>query len=172
LPNKLWNATKFFHLQFEEAQGGPVAPPANGLASWILDNHASLSVSNRWILSRLQAAIRNVESGFAHFELNESAGALYEFIWKELCDWYVEFSKLPLREGGAARTHSLYVLGYVLERTLRLLHPIMPFVTEELWQSLPWKQPGNTPARLAAGKPALTTLMFQRFPEFGPAARG
>lgn len=170
--NKLWNATKFFHMQFEEGHstgvGGPIAPPAHGLSQWISANRAELSPANRWILSRLQTATKRVEHGFAHFELNESANALYEFTWKELCDWYIEFSKIPLREGGKAREESVYVLGYVLERTLRLLHPIMPFVTEELWQSLPWKQAANTPARMTAGKPSLTTLMFQRFPEADP----
>ncbi|MFN7684441.1 MAG: valine--tRNA ligase [Oligoflexia bacterium] len=166
--NKLWNATKFFHLQFEEAQGGPVAQPENGLSAWLSENRTRLSPANRWILSRLQHATGRVEQGLSQFELNESAAALYEFIWKELCDWYIEFSKIPLREGGRAREETLFTLGYVLERTLRLLHPIMPFVTEELWQSLPWKQAANTPARLAEGKPALMTLMFQRFPEADP----
>ena len=172
--NKLWNATKFFHLQFEEAQGGapvsgsavgPISEPKGGVAAWLQENRSQLSPSNRWILSRLQRCTTVVEKGFAQFELNESANALYEFIWKELCDWYIEFSKIPLRQGGAARQQTVYTLAHVLEQTFRLLHPMMPFVTEELWQSLPWKSAANTPARVRDGKPSVMTLMFQTFPK-------
>ena len=74
--------------------------------------------------------IEKVEHGFAQFELNESAQALYEFTWLELCDWYIEFSKLPLREGGKARLNTLYTLHYALETLFRAMHPITPFVTE------------------------------------------
>jgi isoleucyl-tRNA synthetase len=88
-----------------------------------------------------------VDAGFAQFELNESAQAIYEFSWHEFCDWYIEFAKIPLREGGEARTQTLVTLHYVLEQVFKLAHPIMPFVTEELWQSLPWKKAANTPAR-------------------------
>jgi valyl-tRNA synthetase len=106
--NKIWNATKFFHLQFEEAQGGPIAEPAGGSAAWVSANAGKLSLSDQWIISRLQSTIERVENGFKNFELNESAQALYEFAWLELCDWYIEFSKLPLREGGEARKATLY----------------------------------------------------------------
>jgi valyl-tRNA synthetase len=163
--NKIWNATKFFHLQFEEPQGGPIAEPKDGTASWLHEHRGNLSPANRWILSRLQHCTATVERGFAQFELNESANALYEFVWRELCDWYIEFSKIPLRQGGAAREQTLITLAHVLEQTFRLMHPIMPFVTEELWQSLPWKKPANTAARIRDGKPAVTTLMFQAFPK-------
>jgi valyl-tRNA synthetase len=166
--NKLWNATKFFHMQFQVEGASEVRAPVQGIDAWISENRENLAPASRWILSRLQKTTRRVEQGLAQFELNEAAGALYEFTWKELCDWYIEFSKIPLKQGGKAREESVYVLGYVLERTLRLLHPIMPFVTEELWQSLPWKHAANTPARIAGGKPALMTLMFQRFPEADP----
>jgi valyl-tRNA synthetase len=163
--NKIWNATKFFHLQFEEAQGGPISEPKGGAAAWLQEHRGSLSPTNRWILSRLQQCTATVEKGFVQFELNESANALYEFVWREVCDWYIEFSKIPLRQGGAAREQSLITLAHVLEQTFRLMHPIMPFVTEELWQSLPWKKAANTPARVRDGKPAVMTLMFQSFPK-------
>ena len=163
--NKIWNATKFFHLQFEEPQGGPIAEPTGGTASWLREHRGDLSPANRWILSRLQHCTSTVEKGFVQFELNESANALYEFVWRELCDWYIEFSKIPLRQGGAAREQTLITLAHVLEQTFRLMHPIMPFVTEELWQSLPWKKPANTAARIRDGKPAVMTLMFQSFPK-------
>ena len=163
--NKFWNATKFFHLQLEEANGGPVAEPQGGAEAWLLANHAKLEPQNRWILSRLQTAATRVEKGLSGFELNESAQALYEFTWHEFCDWFIEFSKLPLREGGARRTETLYTLHHVLETVMRLMHPLMPFVTEELWLSLPWKNAANTPARKRDGKPEVLTLMFQTWPD-------
>jgi valyl-tRNA synthetase len=162
--NKFWNATKFFHLQLEDANGGPVAEPAGGVEAWLLANHAKLEPQNRWILSRLQDAIGRVEKGLEGFELNESSQALYEFTWHEFCDWFIELSKLPLREGGSRRLESLYTLHYVLETVMRLMHPLMPFVTEELWQSLPWKRAANTLARKKEGRPEVMTLMFQAWP--------
>ena len=99
---------------------------------------------NRWILTRLQHTIRKVEAGLAEFQLNESAQSLYEFTWNEVCDWFIEFSKLPLRAGGKRREESIIVLHHTLETLFRLMPPLMPFVTEELWQSLPWKSVANT----------------------------
>ncbi len=167
--NKFWNATKFFHLQFETAQGGPVSEPAGGVEKWVDNHRAELSPTNRWILSRFQAACARVEKGLQDFELNESAQAIYEFTWHELCDWYIELAKIQLRENGTAREETLFTLHYVLERLMRLMHPLMPFVTEELWQSLPWKTAANTPARARDGKPAIETLMFKEFPKVNPA---
>jgi valyl-tRNA synthetase len=169
--NKLWNATKFFHLQLTSEgsaggarsaaeNGGALAPPAEGVAKWVKSNRLALSAPNRWILSRLQNAITRVERGLSDFELNESAQAIYEFAWHELCDWFIEFSKLPLREGGESRKQTLYTLHYVLEELFRLAHPFMPFVTEALWQSLPWR-----PVH-ADGKP--DTIMLERFPSPSP----
>jgi valyl-tRNA synthetase len=164
--NKLWNAVKFFHLQLDPASGGaPLARPENGAEAWLLARRAALLPLNRWILSRLQAVTAEVERGFSEFELNHSAQALYEFAWNELCDWYIEFAKLPLRAGGAEREETVITLHHVLEKLLALLHPIMPFVTEELWGSLPWVEAATTPARDRAGREPVCTLMFQRFPE-------
>jgi len=166
--NKLWNATKFFHLQIENDT--ETHRPAQGISKWLSDHRHELSASNRWILSRLQAVIPKVEHGLEHFELNESAKALYEFTWHEFCDWYIEFSKLSLREGGPSRTQTLYTLHAVLETLLRLMHPFMPFVTEELWQSLPWKREdsdlpfvGNRKAQAN-----IQTLMLKKYPEVLP----
>lgn len=170
--NKIWNATKFFHLQFDQAQGGPVsAPLTEDLGQWVQNHHGELSLPDRWILSRLQSTVDHVNRAFAAFELNEAAHVLYEFAWGEFCDWYIEFSKLPLREGGESRVRTLYTLHYTLETLFKTMHPVMPFVTEELWQSLPWKSAANTPAREAQGKPAITTLMFQGFPKAIEALR-
>ncbi len=162
--NKFWNATKFFHLQLEEAQGGPVAEPVGGLKNWIFENRRELPAQHQWILSRLQRTIQTVESGLEKFELNVAAQALYQFTWQEFCDWYIEFSKLFLREGGERRVQTIYVLRYVLGELMQLMHPFMPFVTEELWQSLPWKSLSSHPTRKQLGLPDLTTLMLQPFP--------
>lgn len=155
--NKLWNATKFFHLQFEPAQGGPIEEPSEGLEKWLLHHRVDLLVQNVWILSRLQRVIQAVEEGLQKFEINLAAQALYDFTWHELCDWYIEFSKLPLREGGAQRVQTLYTLHYVLETLVKLMHPLMPFVTEELWNSLPWIHSQR------AGK--VFSIMLQPFPQ-------
>jgi valyl-tRNA synthetase len=163
--NKIWNATKFFHLQFEPEQGGPIPEPQGGAEKWLLDHRAELLPANAWILSRLQEVGTRVEKGLTDFELSESAQAIYEFGWHELCDWYIEFSKLPLRKGGEERVQTLITLHYVLETLMRAAHPIMPYVTEELWQSLPWRKFANTPGRKHAGKPTLQTLMVQAFPD-------
>jgi valyl-tRNA synthetase len=169
--NKLWNATKFFHMQLDPAQGEAVNEPPHGLSKWLTENRVELLAPNQWILSRLQETIQKVETGLTQFELNNSAQALYEFTWHEFCDWYIEFAKLPLREGGEKRVQTLYTLRYVLGVLLRLMHPFMPFVTEELWQSLPWKKPATTPAKQKAGEPSVYTLMLHAFPKANPAFR-
>ena len=160
--NKLWNAVKFFHYQWDEDQGGPTDEPKEGVEAWLKAHYKELSPENQWILSQLQTTTRTVEKGLTDFELNVSAQALFTFTWNEFCDWYIEFAKLPLREGGDARRQTLITLHYVLESVLNLMHPFTPFVTEQLWLSLPWKKPQNTPTRIRDKKPALETLMFQK----------
>lgn len=152
--NKIWNATKFLHLQFEAEQGGMITEPVGGCEEWLKKNFKNLAPTHQWILSRLQTTTETVTKGFKNFEINESSMALYEFAWMEFCDWYIEFSKIPLRKGGKEREETLIVLHYVLETLFKLLHPIMPFVTEELWHSLPFKKSST----------AVTTLMLQKFP--------
>ena len=169
--NKVWNATKFFHLQIENDT--ETKRPPGGITKWLADHRHELSASNRWVLSRLQALIPRVEMGLAQFELNESANALYEFTWHEFCDWYIEFSKLSLKEGGPSRTQTLYTLHAVLETLFRLMHPFMPFVTEELWQSLPWKREA-TDLPFAENRPSpknIQTLMLRKYPSVKPALK-
>lgn len=163
--NKLWNAVKFFHLQLEPEQGGLIEEPEGGVQDWLVENRIQLSPVNRWILSRLQGLIPAVNSGLENFELNLSAQALYEFTWHELCDWYIEFSKLALRGGGEQRVQTLYTLRLVLGKVLRLLHPFMPFVTEQLWQSLPWKESSTTTARQNADLPEMVSIMLRPYPK-------
>ena len=164
--NKLWNATKFLHLQLEEQNGGSVNEPKGGAEKWITSNYKSLHPVNKWVLSRLQKLNQQVDQSFKDFHLNVAAQGIYDFAWHEFCDWYLEFSKLSLREKGAKREETLIVLHYTLESLLKLLHPMMPFVTEKLWQSLPWKKAVNTLAREKAKQAPVETIMFQSFPVF------
>ena len=113
-------------------------------------------MADRWILSRLNRTIARVTEELEEYQLGEAATTLYEFIWGEFCDWYIEMIKprLYAKEDGEGRRTSQYVLWKVLETTLRLLHPFMPFITEEIWQHLPhggpsicvapWPEAGDT----------------------------
>jgi valyl-tRNA synthetase len=122
--NKLWNAARFALLNGADARAG--LPPA-----------AALSVADRWILSRLAAVTAEVDDLFEQFELGKVCETLYHFAWDEFCDWYLELAKVPLSAGDArAAAGTRAVLGQVLDRLLRLIHPVMPFVTDELWTHL------------------------------------
>ena len=122
--NKLWNAVRFALLNGAHVQQ---APPLAG----------ALSVPDRWILSRLSAVVAEVNTLFEAFEFGKVCDLLYHFAWDEVCDWYLELAKVPLSSADpqAAET-TRRVLGFVLDQLLRLLHPVMPFVTEELWTAL------------------------------------
>ena len=92
-----------------------------------------------WILSRLNGVNRKVDKALEEYRFNDAALALYQFTWHELCDWYIEVIK-PALTGGASGDGARAILGRVLERTLRLLHPILPYITEEIWQRLPGRE--------------------------------
>ena len=124
--NKLYNAIRFA-LPYVSDRVASETPPAG----------ATL-LMNRWILSRLGAAVSDSTRGIDEFRLDESSSALYHFVWDELCDWYIELVKLVFQSGSdAERAETRDTLGHVLEATLRALHPFVPFITEELWQRLP-----------------------------------
>ena len=126
--NKIWNASRFVLMNIEE---GFVPNPA--LVS------ADTSLADRWILSRVNTVTKDVSSALAEYRFNDVASSLYQFIWHEYCDWYLELSKPALNEekGSPRRKATQTVLAHVLETALRLLHPIMPFISEEIWQTLP-----------------------------------
>ncbi|WP_431883673.1 valine--tRNA ligase [Micromonospora gifhornensis] len=121
--NKLWNATRFALLNGAHTEGP-------------LPGAAELSTVDRWILSRLAQVTAEVDEQFEAYEFAKVCDLLYHFAWDDVCDWYVELSKPVLAAGGAAADTSRRVLGHVLDQLLRLLHPVIPFVTEELWTAL------------------------------------
>jgi valyl-tRNA synthetase len=125
--NKLWNASRFMLMNLE------------GFDKGFVPQAGDFTLADRWILSRYAKTAAAVTDNLEKFELGEAGRMLYEFIWNELCDWYIELAKSRLydMETERPRKTAQYVLGYVLEHTLRLLHPFMPFITEEIWQHIP-----------------------------------
>ena len=130
--NKIWNATRFALMNLG---GEPVEP-------WGDERPADLPLPDRWILSRLQAAIDDARAALEAYRLSDAATALYRFVWGEFCDWYVELIKPALYgDDEAAKEKMRRTLVTVLDQVMRLLHPFMPFVTEEIWQALPMRRP-------------------------------
>ncbi|MEN6414332.1 MAG: valine--tRNA ligase [Veillonellales bacterium] len=125
--NKLWNASRFVLMNLE------------GFSAAVKPADEQYTLADQWILSRYVHAVGDVTRNLERFELGEAARVLYEFIWNEYCDWYIELAKSRLynQADAASRATAQYVLWYVLENTLKLLHPFMPFITETIWQHLP-----------------------------------
>ncbi|KMY54920.1 valine--tRNA ligase [Bacillus sp. FJAT-27231] len=124
--NKIWNASRFALMNM------------NGLKYEEIDLSGEKSVADKWILTRLNDTIVNVTKLADRYEFGEVGRVLYNFIWDDFCDWYIEMAKLPLYgEDEAAKKTTRSILAYVLDNTMRLLHPFMPFITEEIWQNLP-----------------------------------
>ncbi|MCL2030669.1 MAG: class I tRNA ligase family protein, partial [Oscillospiraceae bacterium] len=122
--NKLWNASRFVLMNLNEE-------------AWELPE--ALSLPDMWILTRLNGLIREVTENMEKYELGIAAAKLYDFFWSDFCDWYIELCKPRLSDGADAdaRQAAEQILCYALSCALKLLHPFMPFITEELWQSLP-----------------------------------
>jgi valyl-tRNA synthetase len=141
--NKIWNASRFAMMNLEGYQTG-------------MPGRESLDLKDRWILSKLNDVIATVSETYEQYRFNESANTLYHFIWHEFCDWYLEMAKTDLynKENAARRLTSQQVMVHVLKSFLELLHPIMPFVTEEIWRKLP-----------GAGE----SIVIAKFPESDPA---
>ncbi|NLG68672.1 MAG: valine--tRNA ligase [Firmicutes bacterium] len=145
--NKLWNAARFALMRMPAAGAVTSDGRATGSFSPERIRHwaaaGELALPERWILSRLARHTREVTELLERYEVGEAARALYDFAWDELCDWYIELAKPRLsgQADDAERQRTAAVLWYVLERTARLLHPFMPFVTEEIWQRLPHQGP-------------------------------
>ena len=124
--NKIWNASRYALMNVGELTADQV------------DITGEKTLADKWILTRLNQTIGKVTELFEKFEFGEAGRLLYRFIWDDFCDWYIEMSKETLAgDDEAAKLTTRSILVYVLDNTLRLLHPIMPFVTEEIWQSVP-----------------------------------
>ena len=136
--NKLWNAARFALLNGAHVPAAaPAAPAPTARSAEARKSDISYSVPDRWILSRLSTVNAEVDELFESFEFGKVCDVLYHFAWDEVCDWYLELAKVPLTSGDeAAAETTRQVLGFVLDQLLRLLHPVMPFVTEELWTAL------------------------------------
>jgi valyl-tRNA synthetase len=130
--NKLWNATRFVMMNLEEKTPEQLGSP----------NLAELELGDRWILSRLNQVIKQTRENLETYGLGEAAKGLYEFIWGDFCDWYIELIKPRLwkESGDPSRLVAQQTSAQVLENILKLLHPFMPHITEELWQTLTQKE--------------------------------
>ena len=123
--NKLWNAARFVLMNLSDDQPAPYIPE-------------TLALEDKWILSAFNTLVKEVTDNLDKYELGMAVAKLYDFIWDVLCDWYIEICKIRLNsDDEAQKNQARAVLVYVLSNTLKLLHPFMPFITEEIWQTLP-----------------------------------
>ena len=144
--NKLWNAARFAQMHIKDAD------PA---ITRVADDPASLALPHQWILSRTNATIGQVRKAMDGYNFNDIASSIYQFTWHEFCDWYLEWIKADLYgDDEQARQNARGVLLCVLENILKLMHPVCPFVTEEIWSQLPGER---------------GTIMLESFPEENPA---
>lgn len=123
--NKLWNANRFILMNLTDDEPAPHIPE-------------NLAIEDKWIISRYNELVKNVTNSLENFELGIAVQNLYDFIWDVFCDWYIEIAKIRLNgESEEGKKTARAVLVYVMSNTLKLLHPFMPFITEEIWQALP-----------------------------------
>ena len=122
--NKLWNASRYILMNLPEDFGTPVLPE-------------NLPIEDKWVLSLFNDTVKNVTSNLEAFELGVAVQNLTDFIWDVYCDWYIELTKPRIAEGGDSALAAQNVLVYIMQGILKLLHPFMPFITEEIWQAIP-----------------------------------
>ena len=122
--NKIWNAARFILMNLDENEPAPHIPE-------------NLALEDKWILSQFNSLAKEVTDNLDKFELGIAVQKLYDFIWDLFCDWFIELAKIRLQKGGDEAKTAKAVLVYVMSETLKLLHPFMPFITEEIWQTLP-----------------------------------
>ena len=146
--NKLWNAARYVFTTMDRADAA---------STWEWPPQPS-HLEDRWLLSRLNRAVAQVQTHMEEYQFGEAQRVLNDFMWGEYCDWYLEMSKVRLRDGGES---PVPVLAFVLERLLRLLHPFMPFITEEIW--------GSLAGRLPAEGDAPGALIVASYPQADPA---
>ncbi|MBQ7653732.1 MAG: class I tRNA ligase family protein, partial [Clostridia bacterium] len=122
--NKIWNAARFILMNLSEDEPAPHIP----------DN---LAIEDKWILSVYEKLVRDVTENLEKFELGMAVAKLYDFIWDIFCDWYIEIAKIRLQKDDESKNTAKAMLVYIFSGALKLLHPFMPFITEEIWQTLP-----------------------------------
>ncbi len=122
--NKLWNAARFVLMNLTDNEPAPHIPD-------------ELNLEDKWIISRYNTVLKEVTDALEKFEIGIAVQKVYDFIWDEFCDWYIELSKIRLQKEGKEKETAKAVLVFVLSETLKLLHPFMPFITEEIWLTLP-----------------------------------
>ncbi|MEE2756970.1 MAG: valine--tRNA ligase [Myxococcota bacterium] len=142
--NKIWNATRFALMRVVEGE----IPSLDTIRN-------QLSIADRWILSRLQSATAKANTGIQNYNFAETADSIYHFFWDELCDWYIELAKGSLSDDApeSARRTTSAVLLTVLDQAMRMLHPMCPFQSEEIWQKLPGRQTRWSTVRFCAEAP-------------------
>ena len=141
--NKIWNAARYILMNLDGSEAPAHLPAAEDLA-----------IEDKWILSKFNTLCKEVSENIDSYELGVALAKLYDFIWDLFCDWYIEISKLRLQEDGKGAKTAKAVLIYCIDGMLKLLHPFMPFLTEEIWQSLPHE--GDT-------------IMLAPYPEYSDA---
>ena len=140
--NKLWNASRFVHMNIDDYDVKNALP-------------ATLETEDKWILHTLNNVAKEVNENLEKFELGIALSKIYDFIWNSYCDWYIELCKARLQSEGETAQNARQVLIYVLDKILKLLHPFMPFITEEIWQTIPHDTDGKT-------------VMLEKYPEYDP----
>lgn len=140
--NKLWNASRFVHMNIDDYNVKNELP-------------ATLETEDKWILHTLNNVAKEVNENLEKFELGIALSKIYDFIWNSYCDWYIELCKARLQSEGETAQNARQVLIYVLDKILKLLHPFMPFITEEIWQTIPHDTDGKT-------------VMLEKYPEYDP----
>lgn len=140
--NKLWNASRFVHMNIDDYDVKNELP-------------TTLETEDKWILHTLNNVAKEVNENLEKFELGIALSKIYDFIWNSYCDWYIELCKARLQSEGETAQNARQVLIYVLDKILKLLHPFMPFITEEIWQTIPHDTEGKT-------------VMLEQYPEYDP----
>jgi len=144
--NKIWNASRFALMNLDDFK-------INGMHT--ISNLSDYSLPDRWVRGRLNQVIREIQKALENYKFNEATHTLYQFVWHEFCDWYLELIKPYLYQDADKNRKTLAqeTLLIVLDDTLRLLHPFMPFITEEIWQQLPLKKEDGSIMKASFPKP-------------------